>query len=493
MERLLTKARRYEKEEGKKIPASERPLFHLTPYVGWTNDPNGFSCFGGKYHLFYQYNPYDTRWDAMHWGHAVSTDLVKWDYLPAALAPDMEYDSFGCFSGTAMELEDGRHYILYTGVRKAEDGKEYQTQCIAVGDGLEYKKYEKNPVLTSEDLPKGLSPYDFRDPKVFREEDGSFRCVVGGKNEKGLGELLLFASEDGLDWHFESVLIANDGTYGCMWECPDFFELEGKAVLLTSPQDMVARGLDFHSGNGTLCQIGTFDRKAGKFLREAAQIVDHGIDFYAPQTLQAPDGRRIMIAWMQNWDTCNTSGFKSRPWFGQMTVARELSLREGKLIQLPVRELESYRSHPVEYKGVEISGVKTLEGIRGRNLDLTLGVRPADPEKPFGRFTMYFAKDAEHSSCISFFPGENRFETDRSQSGSRRANIQQRSCHVADHQGQIELRIILDRFSIEVFVNGGEQAMTTAILTDPEAEEICFECDGTVIMDITKYTLCSEE
>lgn len=491
--KTLQRAREYEKENGGKIPASDRPVFHMTPYVGWTNDPNGFSYYGGKYHLFYQYNPYDTRWDSMHWGHVVSEDMVKWEYLPAALAPEDEYDSFGCFSGSAMELPDGKHYIIYTGVHKAEDGKEYQKQCIAIGDGTEYHKYEKNPVLTSKDLPKGLSPYDFRDPKVFRDEDGMFRCVVGGKDEKGLGELLLFASSDGFDWHFENIFIANDGEYGCMWECPDFFMMGETAVLLTSPQDMVAKGLDFHSGNGTLCQIGSYDREGKRFLRYSAQTIDHGIDFYAPQTLKAPDGRRIMIAWMQNWDTCNTSGFRTLPWFGQMTVARELTLKDGKLYQMPVRELENYRKDKIEYKDIEVGGKVTLHGIEGRCLDLTIKVRPADRENVFKRFTMYFAKDASHSSRINFFPGDNVFETDRRLSGSRRANIQQRSCSVRDLGGEIELRVIMDRLSVEVFINGGEQAMTTAILTDPSASEICFECDGKAIMDITKYTLGAEE
>ena len=491
--KTLEKARKYEKENGEKIPASERPLFHLTPYVGWTNDPNGFSYFDGKYHLFYQYNPYDTRWDSMHWGHALSTDFVKWEYLPAALAPEDDYDSFGCFSGTAMELPGGKHFVIYTGVKKAEDGKEYQTQCIAIGDGLNYKKYENNPVLTSKDLPGGLSPYDFRDPKVFKDRDGKFYCVVGGKDEKGLGELLLFGSSDGLDWHFESVLIANDGEVGCMWECPDFFSIGETALVLISPQDMVAKGLEYHSGNGTVALIGSYDRTDKKFFKHSAQTIDHGIDFYAPETLQAPDGRRIMIAWMQNWDTCNTSGFKSRPWFGQMTVARELSLKDGKLFQLPVRELENYRGEKVEYKNVEIEGVKSLEGIEGRCLDMTIKVKPGDYDKIFSRFTMYFAKDEDHSSRINFYPAENIFETDRRLSGSRRANIHQRSCNVKDLGGEIELRIIMDRFSIEVFINGGEQAMTTAILTDPSAREICFECDGKAVIDITKYSLFSED
>ena len=105
---LLNKAREYEAAHGQQITAEERPAFHLTPYVGWMNDPNGFSWYQGQYHLFYQYNPYQTQWDSMHWGHAVSKDLLHWEYLPAALAPDQDYDHVGCFSGSAAELPDGR-------------------------------------------------------------------------------------------------------------------------------------------------------------------------------------------------------------------------------------------------------------------------------------------------------------------------------------------------------------------------------------------------
>ena len=111
MSEMLEKARKYEFTQGQQIKAEDRPAFHITPYVGWMNDPNGFSCYKGEYHLFYQYNPYNTHWDSMHWGHVVSKDLLHWDYLPAALAPDQDYDKVGCFSGSAIELEDGRKLI----------------------------------------------------------------------------------------------------------------------------------------------------------------------------------------------------------------------------------------------------------------------------------------------------------------------------------------------------------------------------------------------
>ena len=141
---ILCDARRYELEKEKKVTKEERPEFHLSSRIGWMNDPNGFSYYNGKYHLFYQYHPYSTEWGPMHWGHAVSEDLLHWQYLPVAIAPDQEYDKDGCFSGSAVTLPDGRHLLMYTGVRreKQPDGtvRDVQTQCLAVGDGIEYKK-----------------------------------------------------------------------------------------------------------------------------------------------------------------------------------------------------------------------------------------------------------------------------------------------------------------------------------------------------------------
>ena len=166
----LREARKYEETYEKRISAEERPGFHFSTRVGWLNDPNGFSFYEGKYHLFYQYHPYDPYWGPMHWGHAVSEDLLHWEYLPAALAPDQIYDKDGCFSGSAVVLPDGKQLLMYTGVKripKADGGMcDEQTQCLAVGDGVDYVKYEKNPIMDKKDIPQGSSEADFRDPKM---------------------------------------------------------------------------------------------------------------------------------------------------------------------------------------------------------------------------------------------------------------------------------------------------------------------------------------
>ena len=485
----LILARAYEQAAGGKIPRDSRPVFHLTPLTGWMNDPNGFSWYHGQYHLFYQYNPYDTEWDAMHWGHAVSQDLLHWTYLPAALAPDASYDSFGCFSGSAAELPDGRQLLMYTGVRQegGDKEREYQTQCIAVGDGKDYVKYGKNPVLDSDVLPEDLSPYDFRDPKMWRTEDGGYRCVIGARRNDKRGVLLLFDSTDGFEWKYTGVLAENDGRFGLMWECPDFFPLDGKQVLFVSPQDMLPEGFEYHNGNGTVCLTGRMD--GNRFVEEHNQAIDYGIDFYAPQTILTPDGRRVMIGWMQNWDTCKTTGYEERPWFGQMSLPRELFLKNGRLYQQPIRELSQYRSGQVEYRDVLLDGEKRLEGIEGRVIELDIRLRPANPGTPYQKFIMKFARDEKYYSVLSYRPYESWLQIDRKFSGSRRAYIHQRRCLVSDRQGEIRLHVILDRFSVEVFINDGEQVMTATILTGSDAKEISFEADGKVAMDITKYAL----
>lgn len=476
----LREARKYEEASEKMIKKEERPDFHLSTRTGWMNDPNGFSYYNGQYHMFYQYYPYEARWGAMHWGHAVSKDLLHWEYLPAALAPDEAYD------------RDGRHLLMYTGVldERQQNGGVcgVQTQCLAVGDGVDYEKYEGNPVLSEKNLPEGSSRYDFRDPKMWQREDGTYCCVVGNRPADGSGQILLYTSPDGFHWNFKSVLAANHNRFGKMWECPDFFELDGKWVLLTSPQDMLPEGFEYHNGNGTLCMIGEYDEETGTFSGHHDQAIDYGIDFYAPQTVLTPDGRRVMIGWMQNWDACSLRSPEEK-WFGQMSLPRELFIKDGRLYQRPVRELDAMRRNKVEYHNVTFSDVISLNGIRGRKVDMELTLRPGEGEKLYQKFALRFAQDEKYQTAISFRPHESVLKVDRKFSGSRRAIIHQRRSLVNSTNGELKMRVILDRFSVEVFVNDGEHVLTATMYTDQSADGISFFADGTVNMDVVKYDL----
>lgn len=165
-----------------RIPREKLPVFYVTPPCGWMNDPNGFSAYQGKVHLFYQFHPYSEVWGPMHWGHYETEDFIKWTELPVALAPDKAYDEAGCFSGSGIETEKG-HLLVYTGVIEKEIKKEkvtYQNQCLALGDGKTYNKLEQNPVITGDMLPEHFSREHFRDPKIWKEADG-IRFACDGK------------------------------------------------------------------------------------------------------------------------------------------------------------------------------------------------------------------------------------------------------------------------------------------------------------------------
>ncbi|WP_287714582.1 glycoside hydrolase family 32 protein [Blautia sp.] len=488
----LREARRYEEASSKMIKIEDRPGFHLSARTGWMNDPNGFSYYKGQYHMFYQYHPYKTQWGPMHWGHAVSNDLLHWEFLPAALAPDEIYDRDGCFSGSAVVLPDGRQLLMYTGVvRNPEWNGGYtdvQTQCLAIGDGEDYEKLDINPVLDEKDLPEGASRSDFRDPKIWKGKDGIYYSAIASRPADGSGQILLYSSKDALTWKYESVLAENKNRFGKMWECPDFFELDGKMVLIVSPQDMLPQGFEYHNGNGNLCLIGEYNEETKKFMEEHDQAIDYGIDFYAPQTVLTPDGRRVMIGWMQNWDTSQPHS-PYQQWFGQMSLPRELSVKNGRLYQHPIREIEDMRSNKVAYDAVSFEGMMSLEGVKGRKVDMELVIRPGDEQNVFKKFAVRFAQNDEYYTGLSFRPYESVLKIDRKFSGSRRALIHQRRCKVNSENGNLKLRLILDQFSVEVFINDGEQVMTATLYTDMAADGISFFADGKVDMDIVKYDL----
>ena len=480
----LKKARDYEAVNAPLVPAEERPAFHMSPNIGWMNDPNGFSLYKGEYHLFYQYYPFSTLWGPMHWGHAKTRDFIRWERLPAAMAPDQYFDREGCWSGSAVEMPDGRQLILYTGRQARMDRNIYQSQCLAVGDGMDYEKTANNPVLTDTDLPAGCSPFDFRDPKMWRERDGSYRAVAVTKTEDG-GAVLLFSSPDGFSWKYESTVARNENEHGVMWECPDFFPLGGQQVLLVSPMEMKQDGLAFPEGFGQIAYIG--DWRNGVYTRQQAQTVDFGPDFYAAQTTKTPDGRRVMIAWMQNWSSTRLERPEGLRLFGEMAVPRELSLREDRLIQNPVRELEKYRTGRVEHKGVRVTGETELPGVRGRILDLTADVSPAGPEG-YGAFEIRAACGGKYGTVVRYEPERSVVQVDRSRCGL--PVISFREFEVRRRKGAIRLRLLLDRHSLEVFVNDGEQASSLLLYTPLSADGITFAAEGgAALLDVVKYDL----
>ena len=292
----------------------KRFQYHFEPATGWINDPNGLICFQGKYHAFFQHYPHAPRWGQMHWGHVVSEDLVHWEELPVALYPDQAYENDGgCFSGSAIE-KDGRLYLFYTSVSH-ELG---QTQSVAWSDdGIHFTKYVGNPVIRKN--PLGFA--DFRDPKVTCV-DGIYYMVVGTGNQY-TGKVLLFTSDDLLNWSYVGVLFEGMEYAHCI-ECPDFFKLGDRYILMFSKINEIERASIFVVG----------DFVDGKLVNYTISRPEWGPDFYAPQTF--PDGdRRIMIGWMYHWGKAAPEGC---PFAGALSIPRELNLVGDRVQNFPVEE-----------------------------------------------------------------------------------------------------------------------------------------------------------
>ncbi|WP_366293304.1 glycoside hydrolase family 32 protein [Paenibacillus sp. AN1007] len=481
----LERAKAYIEEHRHNVSPVYRLGYHLMPEVGWMNDPNGFIYFNGMYHMFYQYYPYKPVWGPMHWGHAVSHDLVTWSYLPVALAPDHPYDRDGCFSGSAI-VQDGKLVLMYTGhvVTGPDKDKDYrQTQNIAVSEnGVDFVKSELNPVIGLHQIPEHASPKDFRDPKVF-ERNGMYYCVLGSNDDAGNGRILLYRSADLLNWTYVNVLAQSDGTLGDNWECPDVFSLDDRDVLIMSPQRMPAQGEQYRNLHSTVYMMGTLDTDKGVLQYDEYVPLDCGFDFYAPQTMEDAQGRRIMMAWMETWES-EIPTQASHAWAGAMTLPRQL-IREGeRLIFQPLPELSKYRISGVEQKARSVEDGTHDLGISGDCYELHAVFDAAEAQC----FGLKLRTSEHEETVIAYDVQERRLSMNRDRAGQGLGG--ERAATVELREGKLELRIFVDISSIEVFIQQGEQVMSARIYPDPNSKGIeVFSQGRCTLTELRKWDL----
>jgi beta-fructofuranosidase len=322
-----------------------RQTFHLEPPRGWMNDPNGLCYFGGRYHVFFQYCPESAAGAGSKcWGHYESPDLLHWTFTGAPLLPDHPADRDGVYSGSA--AADGETlYLYYTGNVKypgdydyIRSGREGNVLRVATRDGRSMGP--KQLLLTNRDYPGSCSCH-VRDPKVWRES-GGWKMVLGARTRTDRGRVLVYHSPDGQHWH-RAAIVQKKEPFGYMWECPDFFRLDGRGILSVSPQGLPHSPIRFQNvyQSGWFAVDGALESgRLGSFTEW-----DMGFDFYAPQTFAAPDGRRLMLGWMGLPDSPYENPTAALGWQHCLTVPRELFFDdEGRLCQRPARELEALLS-----------------------------------------------------------------------------------------------------------------------------------------------------
>lgn len=456
------------------------PTFHVASPGGWINDPNGLCHFSGRWHAFFQLHPFGAQWGLMHWGHASSADLVHWRPEPVALAPSLEAERAGVYSGSALSGPDGLLYAFYTAHRWRngvnEDDGNLEVQCLATSaDGI---RFEKRGVVVGN--PEGLR--DFRDPKVWRQGD-AWLMVVGRRSPDGRGEIVLHRSEDLLSWRPAGVLYRHPDPSVYMLECPDFFELEApdgarRWVLCFSAMGARPRGYRFRNFNNAGYLVGTW-QPDGPFVPEGDfRPLDWGQNFYAPQTLEAPDGRRILMGWMSpNGGAMPT---QDDGWCGQLTVPRELALEaDGALRCAPARELEALWGPARELGALELAANEELT-VAG---DLTVGC--VDVTLDLGASTAERCGLKVHATAdgsftyVAYDDQTRRVVLDRqaARAGERgyRAAPVARSLRAT---GELTLRVLLDRGSVEVFVGDGAQVLSAYSLPGPGPRALALVAEG---------------
>ena len=428
-----------------------RPRYHLLPPANWMNDPNGPIFWKGQYHMFYQYNPHGAFWGTMHWGHATSPDLVHWRHLPIALAPTPGGpDKDGCFSGCAV-VNRGIPTLVYTGVSP-------EVQCLATSDDkmIAWTKYSGNPVIAAP--PGGPEVAGFRDPCVWSE--GATWYLALGSGYKGAGgQILLYRSNDLIHWDFLHPLCKGRRKEGAagdepvasgdMWECPDFFPLADKHVLLVSTE-----GLVFYS-------VGTYTNLW--FRPEVQKAADLSDLFYAARTLVDRNGRRILWGWIR--EGRSEQAQRAAGWSGVLSLPRVVSLGADRRLRItPAPELEALRGKHHHFANLNVGpeSENLLKGVRGDSLEVAAEFASAGGEECGLRVRC--APDGSEQTVISYNRAEGRLRVDREKS-SRSSEAQRTS-----QEGRLELgadeplklRVFLDGSVVEVFAND-RACLTTRI------------------------------
>ena len=426
-----------------------RPNWHLAPPVGLLNDPNGFIQHRGRYHLFYQWNPLACAHGAKFWGHWSSTDLLHWRHEPVALVPSEPYESHGCYSGSAV-VQDGQLTLLYTGNVKYADGSRTANQCLAVEN--EHGEFDKQgPVLP---LPAGYTGH-VRDPKVWRHDDRWY-MVLGAQDLQLQGKVLLLISEDLRHWQLCGEIAGSGlhglGDFGYMWECPDLFELDGQDILICCPQGLAAEPERYLNTHQAGYWVGQLDYDHADFQHGEFRELDLGFEFYAPQTTQAEDGRRLLFGWMGIPDQdefCQPT--VPQGWIHTMTCPRELSYRDGRLYQQPARELTRLRGSQTSWQGIA----------------------NAAPQLPADSAELQLSSSGPF--CLSLRDALTLTWDGERLTLSRR-NLRTGELEQRFWRGQLQtLRLLCDHSSVELFINEGEAVMSARYFPQSQA---CFSLMG---------------
>jgi beta-fructofuranosidase len=432
-----------------------RPAYHFTAPSGWLNDPNGLLQWRGRYHLFYQHNPHGAFWGTMHWGHAVSDDLVRWTHLPIALAPGPEpYDDAGVFSGITL-VHNGTPTIMYTATSGAHFAPSVALATAEDDQLIGWRKDPANPVLLP---PDDVNLTGFRDHAAWREGEWWYQGIGAGVKDVG-GQVLLYRSKNLRAWEaLGPILTGVEAETGTMWECPDLFPLGDRYVLVLSPIPM----------QRALMMTGRFDGRS--FTPERTDELDNGGSLYAPQSFRDDTGRRVMFGWLR--ENRSREAQIAADWSGAMSLPRLLTLRpDGSLGYAPAPEIETLRGARIDLPGQAIPpDITRLGAPRGDAFELLAELDLGDAEA--AGLALRRTSDGAEQTLVLYDRRGGHLVVDRTRASLDEDTARDvRATPLALAASEpLRLRIFVDRSVVEVFAN--ERACMTARVYPTRADAL---------------------
>lgn len=444
-----------------------RQTYHIQPETGLLNDPNGFSFYNGEYHLFYQWFPLGPVHGIKYWYHTKSKDLVHWENAGIALRPNDDFDSHGAYSGSGI-VHNEKLYLMYTGNTRDEHWVRHPKQNIAVMDKQGSIQKWRKPVIDK--VPDGYTDH-FRDPKVWKE-NGQFYAIIGAQRTDQTGCVVLFSSSDMEMWVFEGEIETELPHFGYMWECPDYFTINGQGVFVFSPQGIAPEGDSYHNIYQSGYVLGNLDVETQRIEHGAFQELDRGFDFYAPQTMEAPDGRRILVGWMGLPEMAYPTD--SHGWAHCLTLPREITIENGRLMQRPVRELQQLRGVQMEASANLCDEVQTFDSFSGAAFEMICSFELVDADS----CGIEIRVSEQEKTIITYNAREQKVYLDRNHSGaladSEYGNV--RSCSLAAQK--VTFHLFVDSSSLELFVNDGAEVFTSRLFPSEDSAGIRFFAEG---------------
>ena len=433
-----------------------RNNYHFQAPFGLINDPNGLSYFNGKYNIFFQWNPFSCEHKFKHWGLIKTKDFVHYTIPEIVLEPKDYYDRNGCYSGSAIE-KDNNLEILYTGNVKENSGERKSYQCRAIIDSVGILK-KLGPVV--KEVPNGYTEH-FRDPKVYRENN-KYYFVIGAQTDKLKGRILLYSSLDLKLWNLEGEIKTTLDDFGYMWECPNMIKIDNRDILIFCPQGLGRQEVRWQNIYQSGYIVGEFNYDTLEFKHNDFHELDKGFDFYAPQAFKDNYNRVIMIGWMGVPEEYEKEHVSIREnWIHCLTMPRELTLKNDKIYQRPIKEIKLLREEKYFEKTKFIEKYLEFTNINENSYEIVIDMNKLDnfniKMEIFKGMKEYFELNINKEN--GFISRENIIDGPK---GIRR--------FILDNNSEdLKVNIFVDKSTVEIYINEGEVALSSRVFAKKDS------------------------